>query len=174
MLYCFNEKKPTVGKNTFISDSARVIGDVIIGENCYIGHGVVIRGDYGGVEIGSETAVEEGVVIQPPVEGVSRIGDRVTVGPGAVLHSLKIGNHTVIGMGAILGVDSQIGEGSIVAEGSVVRMRQIIPDNMVVGGNPARTVREVTDNDRENWTKVRELYVDLASQYLKGAMAPLK
>ena len=173
MRYRFFEKTPLVGEGTYISDAARIIGDVTIGKRCYIGHGVIIRGDYGRVEIGSETAVEEGGIVQPPLETVCRIGSRVTVGPGAIIHSISMGNDTVIGIGAVLGVDSQVGKGTIVAEGSVIRMRQIVPDNMVVGGNPAHTIREVNDADRENWNRVRKIYVELAAQYLEGAMKPV-
>ena len=173
MIYCFNEKKPEVKKGTYVSDSARVIGDVSIGEHCYIGHGVIIRGDYGKIEIGSESVIEEGVILQPPIEAVCKIGQRVTIGPGVVSHSIGIGNDTVVGIGSVLGVDSVIGEWTIVAEGSVIRMRQIVPKNMVVGGNPAATIREVTDKDRENWIKVRKVYIDLATTYLNGAMAPI-
>ena len=173
MIFCFNEKKPTVGKGTYVSDSARVVGDVAIGENCYVGHGVIIRGDYGKVKIDSGSVIEEGVILQSPPEDISHIGHNVIIGPGAVVHSISIGNNTVIGIGSVLGLNSQIGKSTIVAEGSVTRTRQIVPNNMVVGGNPVRTIREVTDIDRENWIQVRELYMDLAANYLKGAMVPL-
>ena len=173
MIYCFNEKKPIIGKGSYVSDSARVVGDVIIGENCYVGHGVIIRGDYGKIVIGAQSAIEEGVILEPPVEAVCQIGQQVIIGPGVVSHSKTIGDNTVVGIGSVLGVESQIGEWTIVAEGSVVRMRQIVPNKMVVGGNPVRTIREVTENDRGNWIRVRALYMDLAKKYLAGAMAPL-
>ena len=66
MIYKFDGKQPVVGKNSYISDISRVIGDVVIGDNCYIGHGAILRGDYGKIEIGNGTAVEEGAVIHAP------------------------------------------------------------------------------------------------------------
>ncbi|MBU4318886.1 MAG: gamma carbonic anhydrase family protein [Proteobacteria bacterium] len=173
MIFSYKGKEPRVGKGTYVSDTARIIGDVIIGENCYIGHGAIIRADYGKVEIGSGTAVQEGAIISSPLENICIIEDFVTIAYGAVVHSKAIGKHSVVGIGAILGIDSRIGEWTIVAEGAVVRMRQIVPNNMVVGGNPAHTIREATPKDHENWLKVKELYNDLAENYLKGAMKPM-
>jgi carbonic anhydrase/acetyltransferase-like protein (isoleucine patch superfamily) len=173
MIFSYEGKEPKIGETTYVSETAKIIGDVTIGENCYIGHGAIIRADIGKVTIGSGTAIQEGAMISSPLEDTSVIGDCVTIAHGALVHSKAIGNHTVIGIGAILGIDSQIGEWTIVAEGGVVRMRQIIPNNMVVGGNPAHTIRETTPKDHENWLKVKELYKDLAKSYLQGAMKPM-
>jgi carbonic anhydrase/acetyltransferase-like protein (isoleucine patch superfamily) len=63
MLYEYDGRRPTVGKDSYVSDIAHVIGDVMIGDNCYIGHGAILRGDYGSIVVGSGTAVEEGVVV---------------------------------------------------------------------------------------------------------------
>ena len=104
MLYRFNGKQPSVGKDTYVSDLARVIGDVVIGANCYIGYGAILRGDYGRIEIGDGTAIEEGVIIHAPPDDTNQIGRRVTIGHGAVIHSKQIGNEAVIGMGAVLSI----------------------------------------------------------------------
>ena len=110
MLYRFGGKQPTVGKDSYVSDLATVIGDVVIGVNCYIGHGAILRGDYGRIEIGDYTAVEEGAIIHAPPGDTNRIGTRVTIGHGAVIHGKYIGNQAVIGMGSILSIWSEIGE----------------------------------------------------------------
>ena len=106
MLYAFDGKCPDIGKKTYVSEEALVIGDVKIGDNCYVGHGAILRGDYGSIFIGSGTAVEEGVIIHaPPGEGCA-IGEKVTIGHGAIIHAAKIGNLAVIGMGAVLSIRS--------------------------------------------------------------------
>jgi carbonic anhydrase/acetyltransferase-like protein (isoleucine patch superfamily) len=143
-----------------------VIGDVIIGENCYVGHGAILRGDYGRIEIGDSTAVEEGVIAHAPPGEMFQIGTRVTIGHGAVIHGKYIGDLAVIGMGAIISIWAEIGKRSIVAEGSVVKMKQIIPPNVVAAGNPARVVRKVSDQDEEFWSWGKQLYIDLAKKYL--------
>jgi len=169
-LYRFAGREPTAGAGSYISELAVVIGDVKIGENCYIGHGAIIRGDYGTIEIGSCTAIEEGVIIHAPPGGICRVGQSVTVGHGAIIHADDIADYAVIGMGAILSLHARVGYWAIVAEGSVVKSRQCIPEKAVVAGNPARVVRSVESRDEEFWTWGKQLYVDLAHQYLRDGM----
>lgn len=173
MLYKFDGKQPTVGKDTYVSDLATVIGDVVIGNNCYIGHGAILRGDYGRIEIGDGTAVEEGVIVHAPPGHTNRIGKKVTIGHGAVVHGKHIGNLALIGMGAILSIWSEIGEYAIVAEGSVVKMNHIVPPKVVVAGNPAQIVREVNKQDEELLSWGKQLYIDLAKKYLDEGMEPV-
>ena len=173
MLYRFDGKQPVVGKETYVSALATVIGDVVIGDNCYIGHGAIIRGDYGRVEIGDGTAVEEGVVLHAPPGEVYHIGKKVTIGHGAVIHGKSIGDNAVIGLGAAVSIWSEIGEGAIVAEGAVVKLKQIVPPQVVVAGNPARIVRQVNDQDKKFWNWGKQLYIDLARIYLRECMVAI-
>lgn len=170
MLYSFDGKQPSIGKNTYVSETALVIGDVRIGDNCYIGHGAILRGDYGSIEIGSGTAVEEGVVMHAPPNELCKVGEKVTFGHGAIIHSQEIGDMAVIGMGAVTSIRSKIGSWSIVAEGAVVKMNQEIPENMVVAGNPAKVVRGVEERDKKFWINGKQIYIDLAAKYLKIGM----
>jgi carbonic anhydrase/acetyltransferase-like protein (isoleucine patch superfamily) len=170
LLYKFDGKSAEIGQGTYVSEEALVIGDVKIGDNCYVGHGAILRGDYGSIFIGTGTAVEEGAIIHAPPHEASLIGERVTIGHGAIIHSTKIGDFSVIGMGAILSIRSEIGANSIVAEGAVVKMRQLIPDKVVAGGNPARVLRAISKKDVEFWTKGKEIYIELARKYLAGSM----
>lgn len=170
MLFEFEGKTPVVGKNSYVSVTAQVIGDVVIGDSCYVGHGAIIRGDYGRVEIGEGTAIEEGVIIHSPPGHTYRIGKHVTVGHGAVLHGSVIGDYTVVGMGATLSIFTKTGLWTIVAEGSVVKANQDVPGGKVVAGNPAAVIRDVRDQDRELWQYGKQLYVDLALRYLKSGM----
>ncbi|HEX2965070.1 MAG TPA: gamma carbonic anhydrase family protein [Syntrophorhabdaceae bacterium] len=170
MLYAFDGFRPEISTGAYVSDTAVVIGHVKIGENSYIGHGAIIRGDYGSIDIGPGTAVEEGAVIHAPPNEISHIGERVTIGHGAIIHSSKIGDYAVIGMGAVLSIHSEIGTYTIIAEGGIVKMRQIIPDRIVAGGNPVKVLRDINENDIEFWNGGKQVYVDLAQRYLSGAM----
>ncbi len=173
MLYKFDGNQPTVGEDTYVSDLARVIGNVTIGNNCYIGHGAIVRGDYGRIEIGDGTAVEEGVIIHAPPDDTSRIGKKVTIGHGAVVHGKIIGDGAVIGMGAVLSLWSEIGDQTIIAEGGIVKFKQIIPPGVVAAGNPVKVMREITRKDKKFWDWGKQVYIDLAKQYLKEDMEPV-
>lgn len=174
MLYRFDGRRPTVGKDSYVSELARVIGDVVIGDHCYIGHGAILRGDYDRIEIGDGTAVEEGAIVHAPPGETNRIGAKVTIGHGAVVHGKTIGDGAVIGMGSTLSIWSEIGDGSIVAEGAVVKSKQIIPPKVVVAGNPAQIVREVSAKDEAFWKWGKQIYVDLAKKYLVEGMEPVE
>jgi carbonic anhydrase/acetyltransferase-like protein (isoleucine patch superfamily) len=173
VLYGFDGKKPIIGQGVYVSEHALVIGDVSIGDNCYIGHGAIIRGDYGAISIGQGTAIEEGVIVHAPPDKRCDIGMRVTVGHGAVIHAARIEDFAVIGMGAIASLYCEIGAYAIVAEGAVVKMRQKIPASVVAGGNPAKVIRPVNEKDLEFWKRGKEIYINLAAKYLACGMEKL-
>jgi len=173
MLYEFRGLRPVIGENTYVSETAVIIGDVEIGDNCYIGHGSILRGDYGKIVIGDGTAVEEGVIIHSPPGETNNIGQKVTLGHGAILHGKMIGDYAVVGMGAVLSILSEVGEWSIIAEGAVVRMRQIVPGKQIFAGNPAVYIRNLEQRDVEMWDFGKQLYIDLAKEYLENGMKPV-
>ena len=173
MLYKFSGNQPVVGEGSYVSELAHVMGDVVIGKNCYIGHGAILRGDYGRIEVGDGTAVEEGVIVHAPPGSVNCIGKRVTLGHNAVIHGKSIGDGAVVGMGAILSILSDVGKGAIVAEGCIVKANQVIPENVVAAGNPAKVIREVSPDDRALWDFGKQLYIDLAEKYLAEGMEPI-
>jgi carbonic anhydrase/acetyltransferase-like protein (isoleucine patch superfamily) len=174
MFYRFDGRQPVVGIGTYVSETAIVIGDVRIGSDCYIGHGAILRGDYGTIEIGNETAIEEGVIIHAPPQDYCSIGQGVIIGHGAIIHAKRIGDFVGIGMGAILSIRSEVSSGSTVAEGSVVKREQKIPESVVVAGNPAKKLREVSQKERDFWDWSRKLYVDLADKYCKLGMEKIE
>lgn len=174
MLYSFDGQIPTVGRGAYVSELATVIGNVVIGEGCYIGHGAIVRGDYGRIEIGDGTAVEEGVIIHAPPDHTQTIGGKVTLGHGAIVHGKAIGDLAVVGMGAVLSLLSILGEGAIVAEGAVIKWGQEIAPEMVVAGNPAKEIRPVNAKDREIWGYGKQLYIDLAARYLEKGLHPVE
>ena len=137
MLYTFGGKAPQVDPTAFVSASAELIGDVIVGQRCYI---------------------------EDPVVTISR---RVTIGHGAIIHARAIGPEASIGMGAVLSLCSEIGAGSIVAESALVPQGKIIPPETLVAGAPAKPLRELTDKDRTDWHETKDWYVRMAAQYLE-------
>lgn len=173
MLYSFRNRAPSVGKDSYVSEHAVVIGDVRIGDGCYIGHGAILRADYGSIEVGDGTAVEEGVIVHAGPDSLCRIGAKVTIGHGAIVHSARIGDFAVIGMGAILSIRSEVGEGTIVAEGALIKWGEKVAPGLLVGGSPVRELRKITDAERKMWDAGKQMYIDLAAEYLRDGMRPV-
>ena len=169
MIYEVDGLKPVIAPSAFISESAVIIGDVRVGEDCYIGPGAILRADSHGMPIiiGNGSAIEEGVIIHVGGRGTNGccIGERVTIGHGAIVHANRIADNANIGMGAVISLYSTIGSYAIVAEGAVVKQAQVIPDRVVVGGAPAKILRELEDRDIATWDKTKLWYIELARKY---------
>jgi carbonic anhydrase/acetyltransferase-like protein (isoleucine patch superfamily) len=169
-IYAFEGRRPSIAASAYVSPSAQVIGQVMIGERCYIGHGVILRGDYGSIAIGDETAVEEGVIVHARPQDWTRIGRRVTLGHGAMVHNATIHDGAVIGMRAVISDYSEVGEGALVGEMALVKNGQRIPALKVAVGLPAQVIGDVEERHRAMTHWAKDLYVALAARYLDGAM----
>lgn len=167
-IYEFEGRRPTIAKRAYVAETAIIIGDVRLAEDVYIGHGAILRGDYGTIDIACQSAVEEGAILHINPGAVCRLGERVTVGHGAKLHCLEVAAGAVVGIGAILSFNVRVGEWSIIAEGAVVPNGRVIPAGVIVAGNPAREIAKVDKRHREFWNYGKDLYVDLAARYPTG------
>ncbi len=164
-IYQYGHKIPKIGKDSYISETAIIIGGVVIGDNCYIGHGSILRGDYGNIVIGDGTAVEENVMIHIRPNDTIFIGKEVTIGHSATIHCKEIKNYAVVGLGSIISFDVVIGEWTIIGEGCVIPNSKIIPSNKIVVGNPYKIISDVTSFHKKRWSYVKELYKTLAKEY---------
>lgn len=165
-LYEINRKRPHIGTDTWIAPNAHVIGEVTIGASCFIGFGAVIRADFGPIIIGSETAVEDNVVIHTATR--TEIGNCVIIGHMAMIHDAKIGDRSLIGMKSMICEGAVIGEGAIVAEQSLVGKNQCVPPKKIVAGSPAVEIRNVEPRHAEHLKWGARIYAELAGQYRKG------
>jgi carbonic anhydrase/acetyltransferase-like protein (isoleucine patch superfamily) len=164
-IYRYGDRVPQIEKGSFVSDSARVIGDVRIGRDCYIGHGAVLRGDYGTIKIGDGTAIEENAMLHIRPDGLLELEEKVTVGHGALIHGKLIKSFAVIGIGSVIGFDGVIGKWSIVAEGCVVPGGTEIPDGKIAAGVPCKIIGDTLERHKKFWTYGKQLYIDLAKEY---------
>ena len=171
MIRSFNGKTPEIHESAFVSEAAYVVGDVEIGENSSVWPGAVIRGDWGKIKIGRNSAVEDNCVIHTgsytAISGVADlvIGDNVILGHGAVLNCRKIGNNVLIGMNCTVLPDVEIGDFCIIAAGCLVSQGMKIPDRSFVAGFPAKIMGEATEQQLK-WTQYGpQTYADLAKQY---------
>ena len=169
MIRGLNGKRPKIAKSAFISEGAYVVGDVEIGERSSVWPGAVIRGDFGRIVIGRDTAVEDNCVIHSgtlfgPSDDVF-IGDQVIIGHGAVLNLHRIGHNVLIGINATLLHDATIGNFCIVAAASLVGQAMKIPDFSLVRGAPAKIIGKPTEKQLA-WVKGGgKKYNELVNRY---------
>jgi carbonic anhydrase/acetyltransferase-like protein (isoleucine patch superfamily) len=163
MIYAFDEFIPVVHETAFVHPLAAVTGNVIIGRDVYIGPGAAIRGDWGGIEIADGCNVQENCTIHmfPGVTVVLEPGAHI--GHGAIVHGARIGANTLIGMNAVIMDNAVIGSGCIVGALCFVPADMQVPDRKVVVGNPARIVKDVSDDMLAWKTQGTALYRQLPS-----------
>jgi carbonic anhydrase/acetyltransferase-like protein (isoleucine patch superfamily) len=166
-LYQFEGRKPRVGKGSFVAESALVIGDVRIGTDVYIGHGAILRGDYGTIHIGDGTAIEEGAVVHARPGDRTLFGNQVTVGHGSMIHNAWIKDYAVIGMRATISDYSTVGEWTIIGEMGLVKNNQNVPDGVVAVGIPVEVIGKVDEKQKNFWSYGKKLYVGMAHRYMK-------
>lgn len=142
-IYEFEGHRPQIGSTTFVHPEATIIGQVIIGEGCYIGPGARLRGDWGAVIIGDGSNIQENCVIHMKPGAVVRLGPRSHIGHGAILHGPRLGEHVVVGMGAIIMDGVEIGDGACIGAGALVTAGSMIRENKLVLGVPAKEVADI-------------------------------
>ncbi|MGY5863136.1 MAG: gamma carbonic anhydrase family protein [Candidatus Thorarchaeota archaeon] len=167
-VYEFEGRIPVIGKTSYISSSASVIGKVTIGEECYVAPGSVVKGDYGEIRIGDGCSVQDNVIIHARPDELTVIGNNVTLGHGCIIHNATVNNEAVIGMGAIVSDYAVVGVWAIVGEGAVVRQNFEIPNEKIAVGVPAKVIGDVKEHHKEELTKFKSIYRDLARRYPAG------
>ena len=141
---------PKIGKNTFLAENATIIGDVTIGEDCSIWFGAVLRGDVNTITLGDRVNIQDGAVIHTLFKrSQTHIGNDGAVGHNAVIHGARIGDNCLIGMGATLLDNAVIPSGCIIAANALVLSNSQLEPNSVYAGIPAKKVKEVTPEQRE-------------------------
>jgi phenylacetic acid degradation protein len=144
-IYAFDDFVPVIHESAFIHPNATVTGNVIIGRDVYVGPGAAIRGDWGGIVIEDGCNVQESCTIHM-FPGVTVVLERgAHIGHGAIVHGAHIGANALVGMNAVIMDKAVIGAGCIVGALCFVPAEMEIPARKVVVGNPARIVKDVTD-----------------------------
>ena len=161
MIYEFEGFRPVIHESSFIHPQAAVVGNVIIGRDVYVGPGAAIRGDWGGIEIGDGCNVQENCTVHmfPGVTVV--LEPSAHIGHGAVVHGARIGRNALIGMNAVVMDNAVVGEECIVGALTFVPAEMQIPARKVVVGNPAKIVKDVSDEMLTWKTEGTKLYQSL-------------
>lgn len=165
MLIEFEGKRPKIGKNVFIAPNAYLVGDVEVDDDSSIWFGAVIRGDFGPVRIGKRCSIQDNATLHVFESAPTILRDEVTVGHNAVLEGCELLASSLVGMNATVLPFARIGERTMVAAGSVVTERSIFPDRVLVGGAPARVLKEL-DGSALGWIeRASRDYCDMQKRY---------
>ncbi|KAI4327628.1 hypothetical protein L6164_020065 [Bauhinia variegata] len=162
------DKAPIVDKEAFVAPSASIIGDVQVGRGSSIWYGCVLRGDVNSITIGSGTNIQDSSLVHVAKSNLSGkvlptiIGDNVTIGHSAVLHGCTVEDEAFIGMGATLLDGVYVEKHAMVAAGALVRQNARIPYGEVWGGNPARFLRKLTEDEMAYFSQSALNYSNLA------------
>jgi carbonic anhydrase/acetyltransferase-like protein (isoleucine patch superfamily) len=169
MIRTFKGMTPQVAPTAFVEASAQLIGDVTIGAHSSVWFNCVLRGDVYHIRVGDYSNIQDGTIIHVTSGRFATIiGNRVTVGHGAVLHGCTVGDNCLVGIGAIVLDDVTIGEGSLIAAGSLVTPGTVIPPRSLVMGSPAKVRRAVSDEEAARIDMHWQHYVEYKDAYLSG------
>lgn len=169
MLYEFEGKRPVIGQTSFVHPQAVLIGDVILGEECYVGAGAILRSDYGQVVIGNGCNIQENCVVHSQPDSPAVIGDNVLVGHTAIVHGpCELKEGCVVGMGAIVSIGCTLEADSMLAAGSILPPGRTIPARKLAVGNPARVARDVDEQTAAINRIAVQFYRELAGRCLRG------
>ena len=164
MIYEFNGYKPVVNETSFIHPNATVTGNVIIGKDVYIGPGAALRGDWGQIIIEDGCNVQENCTIHMFPGVTVLLKQSAHIGHGAIIHGATIGKNVLVGMNAVVMDNVIIGDNSIIGALCFVPEGMIIPERKIVVGNPAKIIKDVTDEMLEWKTKGTQLYQQLPAE----------
>ncbi len=152
---------PKIGRDCFLAENATIIGDVIMGDECSVWFNTVLRGDVNSIRIGNRVNIQDGSVLHTLYQkSTIEIGDDVSIGHNVTIHGAKIHDYALIGMGAVVMDNAEVGEGAMVAAGAVVLSRTKIGPHELWGGTPAKFIKMVEPE------KAKEMNEKIARNYL--------
>ena len=152
--------KPTVGKNNFIAINATIAGDVIAGDDCSFWFNAVVRGDVNSIRIGNRVNIQDGAVIHCTYQkAATTIGDDCSIGHNAIIHGCTLHHHVLVGMGAIIMDHAIVEPFSIVAAGAIVLENTVVESGYIYAGTPARKIKPISSEQRKLLEELPERYM---------------
>ncbi len=145
LIKTLNGNTPKIGKNCFLAETATIIGEVEIGDNCSIWYSAVLRGDVHYIKIGNNTNIQDNATVHATYKkSPTNIGSNVTIAHGAIVHGCTIKDNVMVGMNAVVLDDAVVESNSIIAAGSVVTKGTIVESGSVYAGIPAKKIKEIS------------------------------
>ncbi len=160
--------EPQFGKNCYLAPNSTVIGDVIMGNECSIWFNAVIRGDVNSIRIGDKVNIQDGVIVHCTYQKAkTTIGNNCSIGHNAIIHGCHLHDNVLVGMGAIVMDNAILESFSIVAAGSIVLENTIVESGFIYAGSPAKKLKPISAEQRKLLEQLPDRYV-MYSEWLKG------
>ena len=157
---------PKLGKDCWLADNATLVGEVVLGDQCTVWFGAVVRGDVNYIHVGDRTNIQDNVTIHGSFETApTTIGSEVSIGHNAIVHGCTLEDNVLIGMGAMVMDGAVVKKGAIIAAGAVVLAGTIVEENSIYAGIPAKKVKVLDDKNREMLARISKNYIKYASWF---------
>ena len=145
MIKSVNGKTPVIGKDCYIAENATIVGEVIMGDQCSIWFNAVLRGDVHYIKIGNKVNIQDGAVVHCTyLKSPTNIGNNVSIGHSAIVHGCTIHDRVLVGMGSIIMDDCIVESNSIIAAGAVLTKGTHVPAGSVFAGMPAKKIKDIS------------------------------
>jgi carbonic anhydrase/acetyltransferase-like protein (isoleucine patch superfamily) len=164
-LYKLGEIAPRVAASAYVAPNASVLGNVVLAERASVWFGATLRGDNEQISIGESSNVQDGAVLHTDLGFPLSVAANVSIGHQAMLHGCTVGEGSLIGIQAVLLNGAVIGKGCLVGAGAVVTERKVFGPGLLILGTPAKAVRELTAEERENLLNIAANYAARAGHY---------
>jgi len=152
---------PKYGENCFFAETATIIGDVVLGDCCSVWYNAVLRGDVNSIRVGNKVNIQDGAVLHTLYQkSVIEIGNSVSIGHNAVVHGARIMDRVLVGIGAVILDNAVIGENTIIAAGALVKDSEIVEANSIYAGVPAVKIKDIDP------VQTQEMIDKIANNYL--------
>ena len=167
ILKSVNGKSPSIPSDCYIAENATIVGDVMFGEQCSVWFNAVIRGDVHYIKIGNKVNIQDGAVIHATYKKhPTNIGNNVSIGHNAIVHGCTIKDNVLIGMGAIVMDNCVVESNSIIAAGSVVTQNTVVESGTIYAGIPAKKVKNINASDfKGEIERIANNYIMYSSWY---------
>lgn len=169
MIKSVRGKTPVIGEDCYIAENATIVGEVSMGDHCSIWFNAVIRGDVHYIKMGDKVNVQDGAIIHCTYEkSPTNIGNNVSIGHGAIVHGCTVKDRVLIGMGSIIMDDCVIESNSIIAAGAVLTRGTHVPEGSIFAGMPAKKIKDISvELSKGEIDRIAENYVKY-SGWFKG------
>ncbi|MFZ1464557.1 MAG: gamma carbonic anhydrase family protein [Anaerolineae bacterium] len=162
----------TIHRSVFIAPGAIITGQVTLGPESSVWFGCVLRGDVNTITIGAQCNIQDGCILHVDGDKPLRLGDRVSLGHGAIVHGCTVEDDVLIGIRATVLSGALIGHGSLIGAGALVTEGMVVPPHSLVLGLPAKIVRPVSSEQTAMIRRIAQSYVKSSRAYLAGRSAP--